>query len=209
MADIEQILSELKKTGGKLIGYARVSSDDQNCAVQIAQLKKMGCQKIYADKKSGRSRDRIEFQKCLDYLREGDVLAFTRVDRLGRSLRDLVNIAFELKEKNISLYIIQQNIDTSSPMGQMFYSMLGIMAEFEFHLKRERQIEGIAKAKLEGKYKGRNPLSDQLITQIQLLRENSVSPTKIAQQLNIGRTSVYKYLKDINVALPSVTKGDQ
>ena len=185
--------NRLKKIGGTLVGYARVSTDDQNCDIQISKLKEIGCQKIYADKETGRTRQRVELKKCLDYLREGDVLSFTRVDRLGRSLKDLVNICCELKQRGITLYIVQQNIDTSTPIGQMFYSMLGIISEFEYHLKRERQLEGIERAKIQGKYKGRKPLPVDTQKNIIQLQQEGVRPVEIAQILGIGRTSVYKY----------------
>ena len=123
MTAIVSVDHRLTQTDGKLVGYARVSTDDQDCAVQLATLKRLGCKKIYADKLSGRQRDRAQLAACLDYLREGDVLAITRVDRLGRSLADLIKIADELRQRDVSLYLAQQNIDTATPMGQMFYAM--------------------------------------------------------------------------------------
>lgn len=194
MEDLTTIKYHLKKNGGKLIGYARVSTDDQDCAIQVEKLNAIGCQKVYKDQKTGTIVEREQLKQCLDYLREGDVLAFTRVDRLGRSLKDLITIADDLREQGISLFILQQNLNTATPMGQLFYSMLGIISEFEYHLKRERQLEGIAKAKASGKYKGRKPLSYDMVTEVRALKASGVSPTQIAQQLNIGRTTVYKYL---------------
>ena len=105
-----------------------VSTDDQDCAIQIATLKRLGCKKIHADQISGRRRERAQLAACLDYLREGNVLAIARVDRRGRSLADLIRIADELRQRDVSLYIAQQNIDTATPMGQMFYAMLGMFA---------------------------------------------------------------------------------
>ncbi len=198
MNELTETKQRLQQHGGSLVGYCRVSCDDQHCDVQIAKLKEIGCQKIYTDHKTGRTIDREELKKCLDYLRDGDVLAITRVDRLGRSLKDLINICYELKERGIDLYIIQQNIETSTSIGQMFYSMLGIISEFEYHLKRERQIEGIARAKKEGRYKGRKPLSHDIQGQIIQLKKENIKPTEIARRLAIGRTSVYKYLKQYN-----------
>jgi DNA invertase Pin-like site-specific DNA recombinase len=193
MGNIEDIKERLKQNGGKLVGYARVSTDDQDCAIQIEKLNQLGCNKVYADKSTGKNVNRAQLQQCLDYMREGDVLAFTRVDRLGRSLKDLVTISDELRKKGVGLFIIQQNLDTSTPMGQMFYAMLGIMAEFEYHLKRERQTEGIARAKNLGKYTGRKPLPNNVREQVLGLLAKNVRPTKIAADLGIGRTSVYKY----------------
>jgi DNA invertase Pin-like site-specific DNA recombinase len=193
MDNIEDIKERLKQNGGKLVGYARVSTDDQDCAIQMEKLTQLGCNKIYADNKTGKNVDRAQLQQCLDYLREGDVLAFTRVDRLGRSLKDLVTISDELRKKGVGLFIVQQNLDTSTPMGQMFYAMLGIMSEFEYHLKRERQTEGIARAKSLGKYTGRKSLPTNVREQVLQLLAQNVRPTKIATDLGIGRTSVYKY----------------
>ncbi len=193
MGNIEDIKTRLRGNGGKLVGYARVSTDDQDCSLQIEKLNQLGCTKIYADKSTGKNVNRAQLQQCLDYIREGDVLVFTRVDRLGRSLKDLVTISDELRKKGVGLFIVQQNLDTSTAMGQMFYAMLGIMAEFEYHLKRERQTEGILRAKSLGRYKGRKPLSVDKRTAVKELIANNVSPSKIAVELGIGRTSVYKY----------------
>ena len=201
MTRIASLDNRLAATDGKLVGYARVSTDDQDCAIQIATLERLGCKKIYADKLSGRRRDRAQLVACLDYLREGDVLAITRVDRLGRSLADLIKIADELRQRDVSLYIVQQNIDTATPMGQMFYAMLGVFAEFEYHLRRERQVEGIARAKAAGRYKGRKPLGAAKVAEIRRRRAEGLRPADIARQLKIGRTSVYKYLDGIRLAV--------
>jgi DNA invertase Pin-like site-specific DNA recombinase len=201
MTAIASVDHRLTQTDGKLVGYARVSTDDQDCAIQIATLKRLGCKKIYADRISGRLRDRTQLAACLDYLREGDVLAITRVDRLGRSLADLIKIADELRQRDVSLYIAQQNIDTATPMGQMFYAMLGVFAEFEYHLRRERQGEGIARAKAAGRYKGRKPLGATKVAEIRRMRADGLRPADIARQLRIGRTSVYKYLDGIRLAV--------
>lgn len=193
MSTIDTIKNNLKNKEAKLVGYARVSTEDQDCSIQINQLQQIGCSKIYADQKTGKNLNREQLQLCLDYVREGDVLAFTRVDRLGRSLKDLVTIADDLRKKGVGLYIVQQNLDTSTPMGQMFYAMLGIMSEFEYHLKRERQLEGILRAKSLGKYKGRKSLDDQVREKIAQLMAQNMKPSSIAKELGIGRTSVYKY----------------
>jgi DNA invertase Pin-like site-specific DNA recombinase len=205
VTSIASLDDRLAATDGKLVGYCRVSTDDQDCAIQIATLERLGCRKIYADKVSGRRRDRAQLAACLDYLREGDVLAITRVDRLGRSLADLIKIADELRQRDVSLYIAQQNIDTATPMGQMFYAMLGVFAEFEYHLKRERQVEGIARAKAAGRYKGRKPLDAARIAEIRRMRADGLRPAAIARQLRVGRTSVYKYLDGTGLAAEQPT----
>jgi DNA invertase Pin-like site-specific DNA recombinase len=205
MTRIASVDERLATTDGKLVGYARVSTDDQDCALQIATLKHLGCRKIYADRISGRRRDRAQLEACLDYVREGDVLAITRVDRLGRSLADLIRIAEDLRQREVSLYITQQNIDTATPMGQMFYAMLGVFAEFEYHLKRERQVEGIARAKAAGRYKGRKPLDATRIAEIRRMKADGLRPAAIARQLRVGRTSVYKYLDGTGLAAEQPT----
>lgn len=120
------------------------------------------------------------------------MLVITLVDRFGRSLADLIKIADELRQHEVSLYIAQQSIDTAAPMGQMFYAMLGVFAEFEYHLRRERQVEGIARAKAAGRYKGRKPLATARIAAIRRMRADGHRPADIARQLKVGRTSVYK-----------------
>ena len=201
MTRIASLDNRLAATDGKLVGYCRVSTDDQDCAVQIATLERFGCKKIYADQVGGRRRDRAQLAACLDCLREGDVLAVTRVDRLGRSLADLIKTADELRQRDVSLYLAQQNIDTATPMGQMFYAMLGVFAEFDYHLRRERQVEGIVRAKAAGRYKGRKPLGAAKVAEIRRLRAEGLRPADIARQLKIGRTSVYKYLDGIRLAV--------
>src|SRR6201985_1752392 len=139
-------------------GYPRVSTLDQDLSVQRAALKAAGCEVIRAEKASGTRRDgRTELQVLLDFLRAGDTLVVTRIDRLARSLKDLQDIVHELKAKGIALKATEQPVDTSIAAGKAFLDMLGVFAEFETNLGRERQLEGIAKAKAEGKYTGGKP----------------------------------------------------
>jgi len=178
-----------------LVGYARVSSTDQNYELQIEALKQAGCKKIFSEKISGTTIDRPELELCLDYLREGDTLLITRIDRLARSLRDLQNLVHDLKEKSIELKAIEQPIDTSSAAGKAFLDMLGVFAEFETNLRKERQLEGIAKAKAEGKYKGRKPTAKEKTEQIYTLTEQGMTRQAVADHLGIGVASVYRVLK--------------
>src|ERR1700704_456166 len=144
-----------------LYGYARVSSLDQDLSIQRTALRAAGCEVIRAEKASGARRDgRTELQVLLDFLREGDTLVVTRIDRLARSLKDLQDIIHDLKARAIALRATEQPIDTSTPAGKAFLDMLGVFAEFETNLRRERQMEGIAKAKANGVYKGRKPSID-------------------------------------------------
>src|SRR5499425_631411 len=137
-------------------GYARVSSRDQDLSIQEATLKAAGCKIIRMEKASGTSRNgRPELELLLEFMREGDELVITRIDRLARSIGDLQDIVRELKAKGVSLRATEQPIDTSTAAGKCFLDMLGVFAEFETNVRRERQLEGIAKAKAAGVYKGR------------------------------------------------------
>jgi len=129
----------------------------------------------------------------LAFLREGDTLVVTRIDRLARSIRDLQNIVHDLKSRGIVLRATEQPIDTSTAAGKCFLDMLGVFAEFETNLRKERQLEGIAKAKAEGKYKGRRPSVD--IEAVRKLRAEGLGATEIAERLGIGRASVYRAME--------------
>jgi DNA invertase Pin-like site-specific DNA recombinase len=176
-----------------IVGYARVSSTDQDLTVQLEALKAAGCTKVFSEKASGTSRNgRQELEALLDYVREGDTLVVMRIDRLARSLRDLQNLVHDLQEKGVHLKATEQPIDTSTPAGKAFLGMLGVFAEFETNLRRERQLEGIAKAKAEKKYKGRPAKIDG--EAIRRLKAEGFGPAAIAKQLGIGRASVYRAL---------------
>ena len=177
-----------------LYGYARVSTLDQNLGIQRAALKAAGCDVIRAEKASGTRRDgRTELQVLLDFLRPGDALVITRIDRLARSLRDLQDIVHELKERRVALRATEQPIDTGTAAGKAFLDMLGVFAEFETNLRKERQAEGIAAAKARGVYKGRKPKIDSAVVH-KLRYEEKLGPADIARRLGIGRASVYRVL---------------
>ena len=176
-----------------LIGYARVSTEDQDCTIQEAALRAAGCTVIRSEKKSGTSRDgRTELETVLSFLRPGDTLVVTRIDRLARSLLDLEGIVADLRAKGVHLKALEQPVDTSTPAGKAFLQMLGVFAEFETALRRERQMEGIAKAKAAGIYKGRKPSVPA--DEVKRLHANGTKPVEIARQLGVGRTSVYRAL---------------
>lgn len=177
-----------------LYGYARVSTLDQDLSIQHATLKAAGCEVIRAEKASGNRRDgRTELQVLLDFLRSGDTLVVTRIDRLARSLKDLQDIVHELKGRGIALKATEQPIDTGTAAGKAFLDMLGVFAEFETNLRRERQLEGISAAKARGVYKGRKPSIDA--AEVRRLHDvDKLGPAAIARQLGIGRASVYRLL---------------
>lgn len=180
---------------GTVIGYARVSSRDQDLTIQKTALEKAGCTIIRSEKASGTStKGRTELQTILDFAHEGDTLVVTRIDRLARSIADLATIGAALESRGIALRATEQSVDTSTPAGRMFFQMLGVFAEFETAIRKERQMEGISKAKREGVYKGRKPsINDSMILE---MRARGVGATEISKALGIGRASVYRILND-------------
>ncbi|WP_445491360.1 recombinase family protein [Rhodopseudomonas sp. RCAM05734] len=177
-----------------IIGYARVSTTDQSLELQQTALRLAGCDLIRSEKRSGTTTvGRAELQTVLDFLREGDVLMVTRIDRLARSIGDLQDIARTIRAKGASLKATEQPIDTSTAAGKAFFDMLGVFAEFETNLRKERQLEGIADAKARGVYKGRKPSID--IVKVKALKAEGMGPSAIAKALGIGRASVYRALE--------------
>ena len=173
-------------------GYARVSTKGQNLDEQINQLQTAGCAIIRSEKITGTRRaGRDELETLLAFLQPGDELWITRIDRLARSIQDLSNIVAELKSRGVTLKATQQPIDNSTPAGQAFLSMLGVFAEFETALRRERQMEGIAACDRSATYTGRKPVATA--AQIVALRAH-MTPSAIARHLNIGRSTVHRYL---------------
>lgn len=178
------------------IGYARVSTNDQDLSIQETILKAAGCDWVRSEKRSGTTTTgRQELQTVLDFLRAGDVLMVTRIDRLARSIGDLQDIVRTVRSKGASLKATEQPIDTTTAAGKAFLDMLGVFAEFETNLRKERQLEGIAKAKAEGVYKGRKPSIDT--GKVLDLKEAGFGASAIARQLKIGRASVYRALASI------------
>jgi DNA invertase Pin-like site-specific DNA recombinase len=187
------IKKQSPKTGFRLYGYARVSTTDQDHSIQEAALEAAGCHTIFAETKSGTRRDgRSELQVLLECVREGDTVIVTRIDRLARSMKDLQDIVHELKAKGVALKATEQPIDTSNAAGKAFLDMLGVFAEFETNLRRERQLEGIAKAKSKGVYKGRKPSIN--VSRVKELRASGKSPSAIAKELKMARSSVYRVM---------------
>jgi DNA invertase Pin-like site-specific DNA recombinase len=177
-----------------VIGYARVSTTDQDLSIQRAALKAAGCEVIRAEKRSGTTTaGREELRTVLDFLRKGDVLMVTRIDRLARSIGDLQDIVRTIKARGGALKATEQPIDTGTAAGKCFLGMLGVFAEFETNLRRERQLEGIARAKVEGVYKGRPASIDA--AKVRAMKAGGMGATEIAKALKIGRASVYRALE--------------
>jgi DNA invertase Pin-like site-specific DNA recombinase len=174
-------------------GYARVSSSGQDLTIQVEALTNAGCETIRQEKVSGTSvQGRDELNTLLEFLRDGDELVVTRVDRLARSIRDLQNIVYDLDKKGVVLSATEQPIDTRTSAGKCFLDMLGVFGEFETNLRKERQMEGIAKAKEKGVYKGRKPSVD--MERVRELKTEGLGASAIAKELGIGRASVYRAL---------------
>lgn len=179
-----------------LIGYARVSSKDQDLTIQVEALEAAGCDRIFQEKKSGRSTEaRAELRDCLEFLREGDVLVVTRVDRLARSMRDMFTILPDLHERGIQFKALQQDFDTTNPEGRLMLNLLGIFAEFENDMRRERQREGLAAARAAGKSMGGGSKPKVSRKQVLALRRAGHGPTAIAKKIGCDRRTVYRALE--------------
>ena len=182
------------------VGYARVSTTGQSLDVQMSKLEAAGCDKIYQEKRSGKTASRPEFKKCLEYIRSGDTLIITKLDRLARSVIHLSQIADRFQTESIELVVIDQSIDTATSTGRLMFNMLSCIAEFENDLRSERQKEGIAKAKEKGIKFGRRPkLTPELEDKIMTLRE-SISVADIAIETDLGVATIYRVLADKNNA---------
>lgn len=179
-----------------LVGYARVSSTDQDLTIQMEALAAAGVEKTFAEKLSGTSTAaRDELRKALDWVREGDVLVVTRLDRLARSLVDLRGILDQLTAKGVGFRCLQQQMDTTTSEGRLMLNILGAFAEFETDIRRERQMEGIAKAQAKGVYNKRKPKYSP--EEIYRLRdEEGLGASAIAERLGINRTTVYRTAPD-------------
>lgn len=177
-----------------MVGYGRVSSAGQCLAIQEEQLENAGCEKLFAEKQSGTStNNRMALKEALEWLREGDTLVVTRLDRLARSGKDLHDIIDQLSAKKIGFQCLQQGaVDTTTSMGKLVLGILGAVAEFETDIRKERQREGIAKAKLRGVYKGRPASIDA--DKVRELRAAGMGGAAIAKEMGIGRASVYRLL---------------
>jgi DNA invertase Pin-like site-specific DNA recombinase len=176
-----------------LVGYARVSSTGQTLDVQLDKLK--NCDKIFQEKLSASSTKRPRLKACLEYVREGDSLVITRLDRLARSTLDLCQIALELERKQVNLQVLDQNINTSDATGRLLFNMLGAIAQFETEIRAERQMDGIKKAKQRGvKFGRRTSLTSQQIYQLQQQRNSGVLIKTLMKDYNLSKSSLYRYL---------------
>lgn len=177
---------------GDVLGYARVSTGDQDVAGQTLRLRGAHAIKVFTDIRSGRSMERPGLAALLDYARPGDTLAVVRLDRLGRSLGELLTSVAMLKERGIALLSLEERLDTSSAAGELVFHVFGAIAHFERRLIAERTKDGIAAARARGKRPGRRPLDpDRAAAAIELVKAG-LSPTAAARQLGLGRSTVYR-----------------
>ena len=181
---------------GQRIGYARVSTTDQNTAVQEHQLRDAGCTKVFVEQASGTSAaHRGQLKAALEYAREGDALVVTRLDRLARSQADLHRLLSDLTAKGIAFECTEQpQVNTTGSMGKLLLGVLGAVAEFETELRKERQAEGIAKAKAAGKYKGGQPIKSDKVKKLKQLIDDGASISAAAREVGMSRVTAYKYL---------------
>lgn len=177
------------------VGYARVSTVGQNLDVQLDRLS--DCDKVFQEKKSGASDARPQLKACLDYLREGDVLIITRLDRLARSTLHLCQIADTLQEKDVALQVLDQNINTADATGRLLFNMLGAIGQFETEIRAERQMEGIAKAKERGVAFGRKKqLNDEDVKALKAEREKGILIKDLMRKYRLSKATIYRYLSD-------------
>jgi DNA invertase Pin-like site-specific DNA recombinase len=183
-----------------LVGYARTSTIEQGAGLeaQARDLAAAGCERTFAERVSSIGR-RAELEAAIAFMRQGDTLVVTKLDRLARSVTDLLGIVERLEAKGVALRVLSMGgaeVDTRHPTGRLMLTMLGAVAEFERALMLERQREGIAKAKAEGKYQGRAPTAQRQAEAVRQMKAEGVRPTEIARRLGIGRASVYRILSD-------------
>jgi DNA invertase Pin-like site-specific DNA recombinase len=177
---------------GDVLGYARVSTGDQDVAGQTMRLEEAGAIKVFTDVRSGKSMDRPGLTELLAYARKGDTLAIVRLDRLGRSLAELISIVEQLKVCGVALLSLEEKIDTSSAAGELIFHVFGAIAHFERRLIAERTKDGIAAARTRGKVPGRQPVDQAKVQAAIKLVEAGLSPTQAASQLGLGRSTVYR-----------------
>ncbi|MER9080814.1 recombinase family protein [Mesorhizobium sp. M0895] len=188
---------------GAIIGYARVSTGDQDVAGQTMRLEQAGAIKVFSDFKSGKTMDRPGLAELLVYARPGDTLAIVRLDRLGRSLAELLTTVKMLRERQIDLLSLEEKIDTSSAAGELTFHVFGAIAHFERRLISERTKDGVAAARAKGKRPGRQPLDMTKVEAAIKLLEAKVSPAEASRQLGLGRSTVYREMRRLGISRPA------
>lgn len=182
---------------GQLMGYARVSTVDQDASLQVDALEAAGCDRVFVEQMTGMAQSRPQLDRMLDQLRPGDTVVVWRLDRLGRSLRHLVDQVQLLAEREIGFRSLQETIDTSSPGGRLVFHVFAALAEFERDLIQERTNAGLAAARARGRLGGRPPQlsADQVRTARQLYDKRELTVEEIGKVLGVSRTTIYRALK--------------
>jgi DNA invertase Pin-like site-specific DNA recombinase len=182
------------------IGYARVSSFGQSLDVQLSKLE--DCDRVFQEKKSARTDQREQLSLCLDYVRDGDTLVITKLDRLARSTRDLLNIAKRLEDKKVELSVLDQQIDTSTASGKLLLNMLAVIAEFENDLRKDRQMQGINLAKSKGiKFGRKKALNAEEIQTLKSSRTKGATISDLMLKFDISKATAYRYLENSSLSL--------
>lgn len=186
-----------------IVGYVRVSTVEQNDSIQLVTMQKYNAEKIYSEKISAKDTNRIELQAMLDFVREGDTIVVHDFSRLARSTKDLLNIVELLQKKKVNLISAKENIDTSTAIGKLMLTMIGAINEFERVNLLERQREGIAIAKQEGKYKGRKAIeiNDKFKELYNKYLNRELNKTQLAKELDVSRPTLDKLIKDYKSSL--------
>lgn len=177
------------------VGYARVSTREQNIETQTDLLAQAGCEKVFIDKVSGKLARRPRWDACLDYLRPGDQLIVTRLSRVARSMRNLTEVVAELERLDVDLVVLKQGLDTSSPAGRLLFHLMGAIDEFTADLISEGTLEGLAAARARGRVGGRpTVMTPTMVQMARRMFDEGRKPGEIARELRIGRTTVYRHL---------------
>ena len=194
-------MTHVEHLPGALVGYGRTSTADQiaGLADQIAELKRAGCTRIFAEHVSAVERHRPELEGALDWLRSGDTFIVTKPDRLARSVTDLLGIVDRLKAKGVTLRILSMHLDTGNPTSMLSLSIISSVGQWEREIMLERQRAGIAKAKAEGKYRGRAPTARAKAPEVRRLRAEGRTISQIVEEMGVSRASVYRALNDSNL----------
>jgi len=181
-----------------LVGYARTSTLEQQAGyeAQLRDLKSQGCEKVFSEQVSSINSRRAELEGAMEFVRDGDTLVVTRLDRLARSVADLCQIVARLEAKKVGLKILDMAIDTTTPVGRLLLNLVGSIAQFEREIMLARQREGIAKAKAENKFQGRQPTARRKSSSVVSMHNAGKKPSDIAKELGIGRSSVYRILAE-------------
>lgn len=176
------------------IGYARVSTEDQNLDLQVDALERYGCTKIYKEKRSGVNANRPELEAAFSYLREGDELVVWKLDRLGRSMQDLIKLTNRLDEMGVAFVSLQDSIKTDDPAGRFFFHVMSALAEFEHSLIRQRTLAGLASAKERGVVGGRRPVDEKkLEAAMTLFDQGNQTVKEICNTVGISESTFYRY----------------